>query len=92
MTMTEKNLNSLNIDQMNIKQLRDTVKALTLLMTFEADRVTALQERVLALEVKNLQLEERTPPLCDHAWGVDIHQGYAPKCLKCGQHPKLTMD
>ena len=46
--------NLFNVDEMNVDQLRDVVKMMMRLMNFETDRLTALQERVLQLEVDNL--------------------------------------
>lgn len=60
-----------------------------MLMTFEADRVTALQDRVLALEVKALKEEKKE---CDHLWSVDLNGRHIPQCMKCMEHPKLTIE
>jgi hypothetical protein len=50
MTTNEKQIFTFNVDEMEIQQLRDTIKMLVRLMNHEHDRFTALQDRVLILE------------------------------------------
>lgn len=42
---------TLDVDEMNLDQLRDVMKMLMRLMNHEHDRVTQLQDRVLMLEI-----------------------------------------
>jgi hypothetical protein len=46
----------LDIDLMNIEQVKEVVKMLMRLMNHEHDRVSVLQDRVLALETKGTDL------------------------------------
>lgn len=39
-----------DIDQMNLNQLKDTLKMIVRLMNYESDRICTLQDRVLELE------------------------------------------
>jgi len=46
---------NLNIDTMTIDELKDVVKMLLTSSFFEHDRLTALQDRVLKLEMKQFE-------------------------------------
>ena len=65
--------NLFNVEEMNVNQLRDVVKMMMRLLNFETDRLTHLQDRVLQLELKQLNEEKE----CDHLWSVDLN----------GRHP-----
>lgn len=80
--------NLFNVDEMNVNQLRDVVKMMMRLLNFETDRLTHLQDRVLQLELKQLNEEKE----CDHLWSVDLNGRHAPQCMKCMEHQKLTID
>jgi len=41
----------LNVDEMNLYELKDIVKMLLQNASFDCDRITALQERVIQLEL-----------------------------------------
>lgn len=45
-------MNRLDIDEMGLKELKDMLKILLRVMNHEGDRITALQDRVLSLEIE----------------------------------------
>ncbi|MFJ1269218.1 hypothetical protein ACD661_11685 [Legionella lytica] len=49
---------NLDIDSMDINELKEVVKTLVMLVNLESDRITSVQERLLSLELKLLEKEE----------------------------------
>ena len=46
-------MNSLDIDKMNLDELRNAVNLVIQLINFEVDRIDALQQRILKLEMNS---------------------------------------